>query len=89
MFDCKEQLENCRTYVNMLNIRSLSANELFQLATIIYNCKSKAGLTEKALHKVVTKMKGMSEDSKAFVYDKLFKEHDSLNAIQLPHVTFQ
>lgn len=25
----KEQLENCRTYINMLNIRSLSAAELY------------------------------------------------------------
>ena len=63
MSDCKEQLENCRTYINMLNIRSLSAQELYQLATTLYSCMGKAKSTEKALGQVVGKIKGQSEDS--------------------------
>jgi len=31
----------------------------------------------------------MSEDSFAFVWDKIPEEHHSLSAIQLPHITFQ
>lgn len=88
MFDCKEQLENCRTYINMLNIRSLAASELHQLATILYTCKGKAQDTEKALGQVVDKVKGLSEDSQAFVFDQLDPSHDSLSVIQLPHLTF-
>ena len=53
----------------MLNVRSLTTDELFQLATIIYNCKQKSVETEKNLGKIVNKIKGMSEDSHAFVYD--------------------
>jgi hypothetical protein len=89
MFDCKEQLENCRTYINMLNIRSLKASELHQLANILYTCKIKAQETEKALGQVVGKVKGLSEDSQAFVFDQLDPVHDSISVIQLPHHTFQ
>ena len=69
--DSKEQLENCRTYINTLNIRALSSQELFQLATILYNCKEKAKMTEESLNKVVNKVKGLSEDSFAFVWDNI------------------
>ena len=34
----KEQLENCRTYINQLNVRSLKSNELYQLASLLYTC---------------------------------------------------
>ena len=88
MFDCKEQLENCRTYINMLNVRSLKSEELHQLASILYTCKGKAQETENALGQVVDKVKGLSEDSQAFVFDQLDPIHDSLTAIQLPQVTF-
>ena len=40
LVESKEQLENCRTYINMVNIKSLSADELFQLASILYHCKT-------------------------------------------------
>ena len=88
MFVCTEQLENCRTYINMLNIRSLRAEELHQLANILYTCKIKAQETEKALGQVVGKVKGLSEDSQAFVFDQLDPVHDSISVIQLPHHTF-
>jgi hypothetical protein len=28
MMDSREQLENCRTFINLLNVKSLSGNEL-------------------------------------------------------------
>ena len=31
----------------------------------------------------------MSEDSFAFVWDRIPEEHHSLKAIQLPHITYQ
>lgn len=39
--DCKEQLENCRTFINLMNIKLLSKDELYQLATLIYECNKK------------------------------------------------
>ena len=81
MIDSKEQLENCRTYINMMNIKSLSASELYQLASILYECKKRAEEAEKGLSQVVNKVKGMSEDSFAFVWDLIPQEHHSLDAI--------
>jgi len=86
--ESKEQLENCRTYINMLNVKSLNASELFQLASILFNCKGKAQEAEKSLGSVVTNIKGMSEDSYAFVWDKIPAEHHSTGAIKLPHITY-
>ena len=40
--DSKEQLENCRTLVNMMNLKLLSKDELYQLANIIYQCYKKS-----------------------------------------------
>ena len=65
----------------MLNIKALSSQELHQLATILYNCKQKSTATEESLDKVVKKVKGLSEDSYAFVWDKI--EYDPYK-IQLP-----
>jgi DNA-directed RNA polymerase sigma subunit (sigma70/sigma32) len=67
----KEQLENCRTYINQLNVRSLKSNELYQLANLLYSCNQKSKLAEKNLKEVVTKISTLSEDSYSFVWDKL------------------
>lgn len=40
--DSKEQLENCRTLINMMNIKFLSKDELYQLANIIFQCNKKS-----------------------------------------------
>jgi uncharacterized coiled-coil protein SlyX len=81
MIDSKEQLENCRTYINLMNIRNLTANELHQLASILYECKRRAVEAEKNLDYVVHKVKGLSEDSFAFVWDLIPPAHHSLDAI--------
>jgi uncharacterized protein YifN (PemK superfamily) len=85
----KEQLENCRTYINMLNIRSLSAAELYQLATILHNCMLKSKDSEKNLKDVVVKVGTLSEDSYAFVWDKLPEVHHDMSNIQLPQFLYQ
>ena len=62
---------------------------MYQLANIINVCKQKSEATEKNLREVVNKIKGLSEDSFAFVWDKLPKEHHSTKAITLPHITYK
>ena len=37
----KEQVENCRTLINMMNIKFLQRTELKQLATLIYQSNQK------------------------------------------------
>ena len=71
----------------MLNIKSLSANELYQLATILNTCMKKSKEAQKNLSQVVDKVKSLSEDSFAFVWDKIPAEHHSLSAITSPYVT--
>lgn len=88
MVESKEQLENCRTYINMVDVKTLSAKELFQLASILYHCKTQSEHAEKNLCQVVNKCKGMSEDSFAFVWDRIPEEHHNLRAIQLPHIAY-
>jgi len=44
----------------------------------LYQCRKKAEDSEKNLGTVVNKIKGMSEDSFAFVWDKIPEEHHSL-----------
>lgn len=72
----------------MMNIKNLSASELYQLASILYDCKKRAAEAEKGLDQVVNKVKGLSEDSFAFVWDLIPVEHHTLDAIQLPHITY-
>jgi len=81
MSDSKEQLENCRTFINLINVRSLKPSELNQLATILYSCKQKSDATEKNLMEVVEKIKSMSADSDAFVWEKLDQKHKTTNSI--------
>lgn len=73
----------------MLNVKTLSAKELYQLANIIHSCKVKAEDSEKNLSKIVDKIKGMSEDSYALVWDKIPDSHFNLNSIMLPHQNFE
>jgi hypothetical protein len=85
----KEQLENCRTYINMLNIKLLSAAELYQLASILHSCMQKSKESEKNLKEVVAKIGPLSEDSYAFVWDKLPQVHHEVSCIQLPQFLYQ
>ena len=87
IIESKEQLENCRTYINMLNIKSLSANELYQLATILNTCMKKSKEAEKNLSQVVDKVKNLSEDSFSFVWDKIPAEYHNLSTITSPYQT--
>ncbi len=72
--DSKEQLENCRTLVNMMNIKFLSKDELYQLANIIYQCNKKSVESEKSLGKILKDIHGYSEDVFGFVWDKIYTQ---------------
>lgn len=36
MDEAREQLENCRTLINLMNIKFLKRNELHQLSSLIF-----------------------------------------------------
>ena len=74
--DSREQLENCRTLINMMNIKFLSKDELHQLANILYHCSNKAQDAEKSLSKVLKDIHGYSEDVFGFVWDKIYGDTD-------------
>lgn len=40
--ESREQIENCRTWINMINVKQLSADELHQLAIILHTCMKKS-----------------------------------------------
>lgn len=70
--DSREQLENCRTLVNMMNVTFLTKDELFQLANIVYECSKKGKEAEKALARILKDIHGYSEDVFGFVWDKIY-----------------
>ena len=51
------------------------------------SCMKKSKEAQKNLFEVVNKVKSLSEDSFAFVWDMIPAEHHSLNAITSPYVT--
>jgi hypothetical protein len=67
----------------MINVKRLSADELHQLATILNSCMKKSRAAEVNLEDIVQKVKGLSEDSFAFVWDNIPKEHHNL--LQIPN----
>ncbi len=83
--DAKEQLENCRTLINMMNIKFLSKEELYQLANIIYQSSKKSLEAEKSLSKVLKDIHGYSEDVFGFVWDKIYGPAADYTQIKLPH----
>jgi len=84
----REQLENCRTLINMMNVKFLSKEELYQLANIVYQCSKKSKEAEKALDKILRDIHGYSEDVFGFVWDKILFDPSgstNLSQIKLPH----
>ena len=66
-----EQLQNCRTLINLMNIPLLSKNELEQLSTILYHNNIRGEEAEKNLKRVFKEIKGQSEDVWGFVWTKI------------------
>jgi hypothetical protein len=75
--DSREQLENCRTLINMMNVKFLSKDELYQLANIVYQCSRKSKEAEVALEKILKDIHGYSEDVFGFVWDKILYDPTS------------
>jgi len=47
--ETQEQLENCRTFINMMNVNLLHRDELKQLATLIHKSSQQAITASKAM----------------------------------------
>lgn len=86
--DSREQLENCRTLINLMNIKFLSKEELHQLSNIIYRSSQQSQEAEKSLAKILKDIHGYSEDVFGFVWDKILFDPSgstNLSQIKLPH----
>lgn len=86
--DSREQLENCRTLVNMMNVKFLNKDELYQLANLLYQCSKKSKDSETALARILKDIHGYSEDVFGFVWDKIYTQvspDGGLSQIKLPH----
>jgi hypothetical protein len=67
-----------------MNVKLLSKEELFQLATIVHQCSLKSREAERALAKIMKDIHGYSEDVFAFVWDRIYGQAD-YTQIKLPH----
>lgn len=83
--DSREQLENCRTLVNMMNLKLLSKDELFNLSNIVYTCHKSSMGAESSLKQIERAIQPLSEDVFGFVWDKIYRSYDLLGDIKLPH----
>ena len=81
--EAQEQLNNCRTFINMMNINLLHRNELKQLATLFNTGSKQAQHTLKSIEEIFNKIKGQSEDVNGFVWDKI--DGTDYRSIKLPH----
>ena len=81
--EAKEQLENCRTLINLMNIRFLKRTELHQLSTLIHNSHSQGKESQKAVSKIYKDVRGTSEDVYGFVWDRI--DGTDFRKIKLPH----
>lgn len=83
--DSREQLENCRTLINMMNLKLLSKDELFNLSNIVYTCHKSSMNAETSLKQIEKDIQPLSEDVFGFVWDKIYRSYDLLKDIKLPH----
>jgi hypothetical protein len=81
--ETQEQLENCRTFINMMNINLLHRDELKQLATLIHRSSQQAGKAQQAMDHIFKTIKSSSEDVQGFVWDKI--DGKDYKTIKLPH----
>lgn len=81
--EAREQVENCRTLVNLMNLKLLKHSELSSLAHIIHGAQQKGELAHKALNTVFNEVKGASEDVNGFVWDKI--DGREWKHFKLPH----
>ena len=69
--------------INLMNIKFLSKDELYQLANIVYHCNKRTIESEDSLYKILKEIHGYSEDVFGFVWDRILSE--GLEGIKLPH----
>lgn len=81
--EAKEQLENCRTLINLMNIRFLKRTELHQLFKLIHTSHDQGIESQKAVQKIYKDVRGTSEDVYGFVWDRI--DGTNYKKIKLPH----
>lgn len=81
--ETQEQLQNCRTLINMMNIKFLKREELEQLAKIVFDCKQQSTSCQEAMSAIYKEIKISSEDVNGFVWDKI--DGTDYKQIKLPH----
>jgi hypothetical protein len=57
-----EQLENCRTFINMMNVSMLHRDELKQLASLVYRSSKQSKQAQEAMESIFKQIKNSSED---------------------------
>jgi hypothetical protein len=70
--DVKEQLENCSTHANLMNLKTLTNEELYNLSKILYSCSQKGQSAEDCMTELFKHLKPITEDNQAFVWDKIY-----------------
>ena len=81
--EAREQLENCRSLINLMNISFLKRGELHQLAKLVHKSHQQGKDTLEAARKIYKEVKGTSEDVYGFVWDRI--DGTDYKSIKLPH----
>lgn len=68
----KEQLENSTTHVNLLNLKTLTNEELLNLSKVMKECQTKGMAAEDNMKELFGEFKLLSEDNQAFVWDRVY-----------------
>lgn len=59
----KEQLENSTTHVNLLNLKTLTNEELLNLSKVLKECQTKGISAENNMKQLFGEFKRISEDN--------------------------
>jgi len=61
--DVKEQLENCSTHANLMNLKTLTNEELYNLSNILYSCSLKGQSANESMGELFKHIKPITEDN--------------------------
>jgi hypothetical protein len=78
-----EQVANCRTLINMMNIKFLEHEELSSLTKMLYESHQQGKKAQEAIEDIFKGVKGQSEDVFGFVWDKI--DGTEYKKFKLPH----
>lgn len=61
--DVKEQLENSKTHANLMNLKTLTNDELYNLSKILYTSSLKGKSAEESMNELYKHFKPLTEDN--------------------------